>query len=50
MALIIYVYFESVLTRYKCVIYNLLSYYLVNKWSFHIRSQSVEILTLIGEK
>ena len=29
---------------------HLLSYYLANKRSIHIRSQSLEILTLIGEK
>ena len=31
------------------VIY-LLSYYLANKWSFHVRSQGLEIPTLIGDK
>ena len=30
--------------------YYLLSYYLANKRSLHIRSQGLEILTLIGEK
>ena len=29
---------------------NLLSYYLANKRSLHVRSQSLEILTLIGDK
>ena len=29
---------------------HLLSYYLANKRSFHVRSQGLEILTLIGEK
>ena len=29
---------------------NLLSYYLANKRSLHVRSQGLEILTLIGEK
>ena len=29
---------------------NLLSYYLANKRSLHVRSQGLKILTLIGEK
>jgi len=29
---------------------HLLSYYLANKRSFHIRSQGLKIFTLIGEK
>ena len=29
---------------------NLLSYYLTNKKSLHVRSQGLEIPTLIGEK
>ena len=29
---------------------HLLSYYLVNKRSFHVRSEGLEIPTLIGEK
>ena len=29
---------------------HLLSYYLANKLSLHVRSQGIEILTLIGEK
>jgi len=32
------------------MIENLLSYYLANKRSLHVRSQSLKILTLIGEK
>ena len=32
------------------VVVVVLSYYLANKWSLHVRSQGLEILTLIREK
>ena len=35
---------------YLEVYLNLLSYYLTNKWSLHVRSKGLEIFTLIGEK
>ena len=35
--------------RSNCI-FHLLSYYLANKRSFHVRSQGLEIPTLIGEK
>ena len=40
--------FVSIYYLYLAII-NLLSYYLANKQSLHIRSQGLEIPTLIGE-
>ena len=40
--------FVSIYYLYLALI-NLLSYYLVNKQSLHVRSQGLEISTLIGE-
>ena len=45
-----YLGIEFLVVRTPAAPLDLLSYYLANKQSLHVRSQGLETLTLIGEK